>query len=96
MLADTFIDKFPFMIKDPSQRDLCLRIFLKYGEIPLPPYMTREVEKLDEDRYETVYADPKKRESVAAPTAGFQHEELYDIWLFQLNDLHLLINDTCS
>ena len=34
--------------------------------------------------------------TAAAPSAGFQHEELYDIWLFQLNDLHLLINDTCS
>ena len=56
-------------------------IFLKYGQIPLPPYMTREAEKLDEERYETVYADPKKRESVAAPTAGmhFDHELLSDL-----------------
>ena len=50
-------------------------LFLKYGQIPLPPYMTREVEKLDEDRYETVYADPKKRESVAAPTAGMHFDQ---------------------
>ena len=56
-------------------------IFLKYGQIPLPPYMTREAEKLDEERYETVYADPKKRESVAAPTAGmhFDHELLSNL-----------------
>jgi len=56
-------------------------IFLKYGQIPLPPYMTREAEKLDEERYETVYADPQKRESVAAPTAGmhFDHELLSDL-----------------
>ena len=56
-------------------------IFLKYGQIPLPPYMTREAEKLDEERYETVYADHKKRESVAAPTAGmhFDHELLSNL-----------------
>tara|TARA_Y100001935_G_scaffold105678_1_gene87577 strand:- start:56 stop:1084 length:1029 start_codon:yes stop_codon:yes gene_type:complete len=56
-------------------------IFLKYGQIPLPPYMTREAEKLDEERYETVYADPQKRESVAAPTAGmhFDHELLSNL-----------------
>ena len=56
-------------------------IFLKYGQIPLPPYMTREAEKLDEERYETVYADAQKRESVAAPTAGmhFDHELLSNL-----------------
>tara|TARA_Y100000385_G_C12967163_1_gene582372 strand:+ start:51 stop:1079 length:1029 start_codon:yes stop_codon:yes gene_type:complete len=51
-------------------------LFEQYGQIPLPPYMNRAVEKLDEERYETIYADPDKRESVAAPTAGmhFDHE----------------------
>ena len=37
--------------------------------------MNREVEKLDEDRYETIYADPDKKESVAAPTAGMHFDE---------------------
>ena len=31
-------------------------IFQLYGEIPLPPYMHRSAEKIDEERYETVYA----------------------------------------
>lgn len=38
------------------------------GNIPLPPYMKRQVEKSDENRYQTVYAEHKG--SVAAPTAG--------------------------
>jgi len=51
-------------------------LFDQYGQIPLPPYMNRAVEKLDEERYETIYADPDKKESVAAPTAGmhFDHQ----------------------
>ena len=46
------------------------------GRTPLPPYIRKargaEVveDRLDRDWYETVYADPDQRESVAAPTAG--------------------------
>ena len=43
-------------------------ILEEIGNIPLPPYMNRTVEKNDEDRYQTVYA--KHKGSVAAPTAG--------------------------
>ncbi len=38
------------------------------GQLPLPPYISREVELADENRYQTVYA--RKVGSVAAPTAG--------------------------
>ncbi len=38
------------------------------GKMPLPPYIKRQVEKEDEDRYQTVYAEPEG--AVAAPTAG--------------------------
>jgi S-adenosylmethionine:tRNA ribosyltransferase-isomerase len=38
------------------------------GHIPLPPYITREDEKEDIERYQTVYSSIKG--SVAAPTAG--------------------------
>lgn len=38
------------------------------GEIPLPPYIKREAEANDKDRYQTIYAQHKG--SVAAPTAG--------------------------
>jgi S-adenosylmethionine:tRNA ribosyltransferase-isomerase len=37
-----------------------------YGRIPLPPYISRQLE--DDDRYQTVYA--QHRGSAAAPTAG--------------------------
>ena len=50
-------------------------IFQLHGEIPLPPYMHRSAEQIDEERYETVYADSKKRESVAAPTAGMHFDD---------------------
>ena len=38
------------------------------GILPLPPYLNRQTEEADEERYQTVYA--KVEGSVAAPTAG--------------------------
>jgi len=38
------------------------------GETPLPKYIKRDVEKSDEERYQTIYA--KHEGAVAAPTAG--------------------------
>jgi S-adenosylmethionine:tRNA ribosyltransferase-isomerase len=38
------------------------------GEVPLPPYIKRQADAADRERYQTVYA--KERGSVAAPTAG--------------------------
>jgi len=51
----------------------------KYGKMPLPPYMKREEENEDRERYQTVYADPLG--SMAAPTAGlhFTDELLSEI-----------------
>lgn len=40
----------------------------KFGQLPLPPYITRAADHADELRYQTVYAD--REGSVAAPTAG--------------------------
>jgi S-adenosylmethionine:tRNA ribosyltransferase-isomerase len=39
-----------------------------YGVIPLPPYIKRNIEETDKNRYQTVFADYDG--SVAAPTAG--------------------------
>ena len=41
-----------------------------YGKVPLPPYIKRIADKQDEERYQTVYANEAKENSVAAPTAG--------------------------
>ena len=51
----------------------------KYGKMPLPPYMKREEETEDRERYQTVYADPLG--SMAAPTAGlhFTDDLLHEI-----------------
>jgi S-adenosylmethionine:tRNA ribosyltransferase-isomerase len=38
------------------------------GHVPLPPYIKRDDEQSDRERYQTVYA--RERGSVAAPTAG--------------------------
>lgn len=38
------------------------------GKIPIPPYLNRESEEIDNDRYQTIYA--RLNGSVAAPTAG--------------------------
>ena len=43
-------------------------ILEQIGHIPLPPYITREDEAADQDRYQTVFA--KQLGAVAAPTAG--------------------------
>jgi S-adenosylmethionine:tRNA ribosyltransferase-isomerase len=40
----------------------------RHGRIPLPPYLERDDEPLDRERYQTVYA--RAPGSVAAPTAG--------------------------
>tara|TARA_B100001123_G_scaffold213882_1_gene241513 strand:- start:6350 stop:7381 length:1032 start_codon:yes stop_codon:yes gene_type:complete len=45
-----------------------------FGLVPLPPYIKREANSSDAERYQTVYADPAKNFSVAAPTAGFHFD----------------------
>lgn len=50
-------------------------VLAQYGQMPLPPYLGREVESADAERYQTVYSDPHKQNSVAAPTAGLHFDE---------------------
>lgn len=58
-----------FTIEFAWDADLSFAEVLQYtGKVPLPPYLHREAEQSDEQRYQTIYARDKG--SVAAPTAG--------------------------
>lgn len=54
-------------------------ILKRHGKIPLPPYIRRDPEPQDKNRYQTVFA--KEKGAVAAPTAGlhFTSELLKEI-----------------
>ncbi len=54
--------KIKFLCDDP------MAVLDKVGKMPLPPYMKRDAEEADRERYQTVYSAPLG--SMAAPTAG--------------------------
>ena len=50
-----------------------LPLLEQHGEVPLPPYLGRDADSADTERYQTVYArDPG---AVAAPTAGLHFDD---------------------
>jgi S-adenosylmethionine:tRNA ribosyltransferase-isomerase len=59
-----------------SSQGEVMDLIRKVGRVPLPPYIKREDEPLDRDRYQTVFA--AEEGSIAAPTAGlhFTHNLL--------------------
>jgi len=66
---DHFIIKLSWNEEDKSFAE----ILHEAGSIPLPPYIKRNIEAEDAERYQTVYA--KESGSVAAPTAGLHFTE---------------------
>lgn len=50
-----------------------LELIERHGQLPLPPYIERSADTIDESRYQTVYA--REPGSVAAPTAGLHFDE---------------------
>ena len=52
-----------------------LQVLDQYGQLPIPPYFNREAEEIDSVRYQTVFNDPTKLASVAAPTASLHFDE---------------------
>jgi S-adenosylmethionine:tRNA ribosyltransferase-isomerase len=67
--ADTFLIELKWNSPDLSFAE----ILHLAGAIPLPPYLRREVEESDAERYQTIYA--RESGSVAAPTAGLHFTE---------------------
>lgn len=59
-----------FLTKEPV-----LEILNRVGHIPLPPYMLREDQQSDKERYQTVYA--QRDGAVAAPTAGLHFDDAF-------------------
>ena len=52
-----------------------LDVLDQYGQLPIPPYFNREAEAIDTERYQTVFNDPTKIASVAAPTASLHFDD---------------------
>ena len=63
-LSDAYVVEFSWMPADLSFAE----VLEMCGDIPLPPYIKRNTEKEDTERYQTIYAVDEG--SVAAPTAG--------------------------
>ena len=68
------------------------QIVATFGHMPLPPYMKREAENEDRDRYQTVYAAAKG--AVAAPTAGlhFTNSLLKQLQERSINQVNLTLH----
>jgi len=68
------------------------RLLDELGETPIPPYIKREPEPEDRERYQTVYA--RVRGSVAAPTAGlhFSPELLEELTRAGVRQAHVTLH----
>jgi S-adenosylmethionine:tRNA ribosyltransferase-isomerase len=61
-----------FRLRFVANEDV-LDLLERYGQLPLPPYITHPAEAEDEQRYQTVFANVAG--AVAAPTAGLHFDE---------------------
>lgn len=68
-VADGFIVKFSWQ---PTTLTFA-EVLETAGKLPLPPYLNRETEDTDKNRYQTIYAATEG--AVAAPTAGLHFTE---------------------
>jgi len=60
-----------FKLGFPAEQD-AMAIIEEVGHMPLPPYISRQDNDVDQDRYQTVYASSPG--AVAAPTAGLHFD----------------------
>ncbi|MCR4299343.1 MAG: tRNA preQ1(34) S-adenosylmethionine ribosyltransferase-isomerase QueA [Gallionella sp.] len=61
-----------FVLRFPGEEPV-LELLERYGQLPLPPYITHAADVEDEQRYQTVFA--RAAGAVAAPTAGLHFDE---------------------
>lgn len=64
---------FELALVDTDENASILSLIETHGHMPLPPYIERSDEAVDQSRYQTVYG--KKPGAVAAPTAGLHFDE---------------------
>ena len=62
-----------FIVNFLHNTSTVLDILNRIGHMPLPPYIQRDDESFDQERYQTVYAE--KPGAVAAPTAGLHFDK---------------------
>jgi len=60
-----------FKLRFPDEKN-AMAVIDSVGHIPLPPYISRQDNQIDQERYQTVYAS--KLGAVAAPTAGLHFD----------------------
>lgn len=75
-----------FYILRFDHKNTVIELLDHYGNLPLPPYIPREVTQEDEVRYQTIYA--KENGAVAAPTAGLHFDEAM---LLKLREMGIII-----
>jgi S-adenosylmethionine:tRNA ribosyltransferase-isomerase len=75
-----------FYILHFDHTNTVIELLDRYGNLPLPPYIPREVTQEDEVRYQTIYA--KEKGAVAAPTAGLHFDEAM---LLKLREMGVII-----
>jgi S-adenosylmethionine:tRNA ribosyltransferase-isomerase len=64
------------MIVEFKSYEQFLNIITNHGTMPIPPYLQRNAEDSDKDRYQTVYSrQDSLGSSIAAPTAGLHFTE---------------------
>lgn len=61
-----------FLLQFPATENIHA-LMERIGEVPLPPYITREVQSADVERYQTIYG--RIPGAIAAPTAGLHFDE---------------------
>jgi S-adenosylmethionine:tRNA ribosyltransferase-isomerase len=72
-IIDRTTEAFTIELKWSNAELSFAEVLHKAGAIPLPPYLHRDAEESDKERYQTIYA--KAEGSVAAPTAGLHFTE---------------------